>query len=107
MSLSGLLINTVSIVRFSDPVNVGGTNTPTETVVTGVKASVQQSSAAPRTDQDIGGTSATGSAFFDRDPGVRSGDHLLYGSRILVCSGPAIDEAGRGIVFKVRWDEIL
>jgi hypothetical protein len=107
MSLSGLLINRVDVVKFSDPINVSGTNAPTSTTTASVPASVQQSSAAPRTDQDIEGTTATGAAFFDHDPGVRSGDHLLYGSRILVCSGPAIDEAGRGIVFKVRWDEVL
>lgn len=106
MSLSGMLVNTISTKVFGPPTNVGGTNVPSETITAGVKASIQESSAAARSDQDIEGTTAGGKAFFDRDPGVKYGDQLLYGSRVLVCQNSATDEAGRGVLFTVRWIEI-
>lgn len=106
MSLSGLLVNSVDITKYSDPVNVAGANVPTETVVSSVPCSVQQSSGAARTDQDIEGSVASGKVFFDRDPGVRSGDRMVWGGRILVAEAGAIDEAGRGILWTVRWSEV-
>lgn len=107
MSLSGMLVNTVDIRLFSDPINVAGKNVPQETLVEGVKASVQQSSSAARNDQDIEGAIASGKAFFDHDPGVRTGDRLIWGGRTLECQAPALDEAGRGVLWTVRWTEVL
>jgi hypothetical protein len=107
MSLTSLLINEISIVHFGDPQNVGGTNVPTQTTETGIFCSVQQSSGAARTDQDIEGSVSSGKTFFDRDPGVKAGDQLLYNGRVLVVEAPAIDEAGRGVLWTIRWTETL
>lgn len=107
MSLQGLLINEISILRVGDPVNVNGANVPSTTTEAGVFCSVQQSSAAQRTDQDIEGATATGKAFFASDPNVRTGDILIWGTRSLEVVAPAIDDAGRGRLFVVRWNETL
>jgi hypothetical protein len=106
MSLSSMLDQTVTLTLRGSPVNVGGVNVPAETVVTGVRASIQESSAAPRTEQDVEGSVASGKAFFDADPGVKEGDIITWRGRSLICSGAATDAAGKGILYRLRWTEI-
>lgn len=109
MSISGMLTNTVDITLRGEPVNVGGTNVPTETVVAGVACSVQESNAAPRTDQDIEGSISSGKIFFDHDPGVKEGDTMTWmdgGGRTLIASGKATNAAGKFRLFRIRWTEI-
>lgn len=106
MSLADLLDQSVDITIKGAPANVGGVNVPAVTAVTGVACSIQESSAAPRTEQDIEGSVSSGKAFFDRDPGVKEGDILTWRGRSLICSGPATDAAGKGILFRLRWSEI-
>lgn len=106
MSLEDLLVNTVDITTYGDPKEVGGLNVPDQTVTAGVPCSIQQESIAASTNSAYGPI-AQGRAFFDRDPGVRANDILCWGARTLQCVGPASDEAGRGVLFAVKWVESL
>lgn len=109
MSLESLLVNRVDLSIHGAPINVGGANVPDVTVVTGVACSIQESGAAPRSDQDIEGSTASGKAFFASDPGLSEGDTLTWtdgGNRVLIASGRATNAAGRGVLWRIRWTEI-
>jgi hypothetical protein len=105
MALADLLINIVSLTKYGTPVNVKGVNVPSATVVSGVNCSIQESSSAPTFGQDKAGSTSSGKAFFASDPGLQADDLINWGPRKLTVIGPAMDEAGRGVLWTCRWTE--
>jgi hypothetical protein len=100
MALSDLLINPVTVQKRS-----GGTSMAGGTGALGSPvsyfASVQPLSVTETATQQRVGDIVTHVAYFSTDPDVRANDQINWNGKVLRVSGPAEDQAGRGVCFEV------
>jgi hypothetical protein len=85
--------------------NVRGERVATTTAVSRA-ASVQEASAARSRVVGADGATATHRVYLPApDPGIETGDLIAWGDRVLFVLAPAVDQGGRGRVFRVDCQE--
>lgn len=104
MALDELLFHAVTVRRATYTAS-GGERTPSYTDAAAF-ASVQPMGARRKSDHGLEQGDVAYTLYFQSDPGVRVRDLIVWNGKTLTALGPAMDQAGKGRLYKVVAREI-